>query len=1360
MTADNSLGSALVRFRATNGHIVGAGFLIAPGHVVTCAHVAAAVLGVEPRTEIAPAGELAAEFPLLPSGAQVRAEIIEWLPLRADETGDVAVLRLLEDAPEGAAAVPIVPESEVWGHRFRVCGFPRGHDGGRWVGGELRARQGNGWIQLEADVGRAEVERGFSGAPVWDEDTGAVAGMMVTKADRGTAFLMPPSSLGDSWSAHLPEPYRGLDAFREEDAEFFHGRDAEVERLRRHLEARSLLLVAGPSGSGKSSLVRAGLLTRLRTAGVTISELQRKPGVGARATFADLLAGLRAEPGTNQRATERDRIRNRLAGGTESIALLAGDLLAATGPAGALLFVDQFEEVVLDDPDTARELLRLTIELLDAQPGARRPHLRAVLTLRSGSLDELVTSTSAARLASAVALVGPMDTESLRAAITAPVAKVGSVAFEADLVDRILRDAGDEPGRLPLVEFALTELWRGRTGRMLTHQAYDRIGGVSGALAGYAEDELWHRLTPEQREKAPRLFTALARPSGDDRFGRRRVPLANLRVDLHPLAHLLAATRLLVVSEGGEIVELAHQALVDEWPRLRGWLSDDQEFLAWHEQLRVRREQWESSGRDPKSLLGGVALANAMKWRDQRGMDLSAPERDFIARGRGRQRREVWSWRAITAIALVAAALAGLLAVRVNDQLHDATATLLAQESKRNALSEAATALQFAQAAWREQPGNRDAYGALLSSYVKWQFTGYVSGPTGTIAPGTPPVASADGGIVVTFDGALTGRAVVWLWRDTKLEGWVPTPDAMSSAALSADGRLLALGDPYGAVSLWNIADRSRLVLLRPADRAGGVNVLRFSADNQFLVVITGVVVGQTQLEVWQVSHPPRLVSAIRDLPTDLAPSAAMITRDGAIAATGELIAGSSGVVVWNLANGSVRQRYSRAIIAGDAIVSCESDMLHARDPSTGDDHGRRQPWPCTTQGFSTDATGQFIQLGLSPTTLWGWRNGQTYHVPGSRSATAVASIDASGELTVRDWLDGAVATSRGVRTSSPPSLSPHPPQPLFFDPDGQFWIDNLDNRLVRVNAATGAATRGTAPTCDSGSVVKLTPRGGRLLEAACGSLRIYRGADFSLEQTISIPAPPIPGSDEVQHATVIPLSDDEAALGYRGVVTRYSLVTGRPLDAPLPLSDDQGERDRLAVSHAVHPRPDHPNQVVANLGQTAAIWDLVQRRRLDTVPIKNSGEDDFAIDPGGRYLAISSSDRSQIQVWDLETAELLVPIPGSATMPPAFSGDILAFINTTNSHLQLWRWRSAELLAELTLGQDRFWSLGNNRISYFDGRVPALNGEFRPATTLPLDPEVWFSWLCKISDRRFTDEELAGLPSGASRERPCVRGR
>ncbi|WP_158886823.1 serine protease [Amycolatopsis anabasis] len=664
------MGQSIARIVDASARVAGAGFLIGPTRVATCAHVVTAALGGDPEQRRAPTGLLSVDFPLAGElePARISARVREWSPIRPNGTGDVAVLELVEPPPVPARVPPLRRAERPWGHEFRVLGFPDGMRDGVWACGEFRDKQGTRWIQLHgAPNGQAIVE-GFSGSPVWDADVNAVVGMTVA-ADRGllaaTAYLIPIEDVLGIDPELLPNPYRGLKYFDERHAAFFYGREDDIVRLVDAVERRPLVAVLGDSGTGKSSLVRAGLLPRLRASGARIAEFRPAPNAAGRVSFAVALALLlypELEPAEQlQQADALDALRRT---GSLTIRSLAAELAERAGDTSPVLFLDQFEEFAANDRTAARELMRLLIALIEAESEFRP--LRVIFTLRWQALGDLLTPETAGSTDAAIVSVAPMNRTQLRDAIVGPTAHAPGLYFEPGLVERILDDAGTEPGQLPLVESLLTELWEQRAGGYLTTEAYARLGGVTGAVTQAAERILAGFPGLADGERLRRLFTMLARPAGTS-FARRAVALDELPPDIRVLVDRLARGRLLVLGQGVDgrpIVELAHQALIDHWPRLRTLLESDLEFLRWREYLDQQIVRWEASGRHRDLLPHGTVLADARRWLALRGADHSALQHEFVGRGRAARNRRRALAVVLIVLGIVATSLITVLLVQ------------------------------------------------------------------------------------------------------------------------------------------------------------------------------------------------------------------------------------------------------------------------------------------------------------------------------------------------------------------------------------------------------------------------------------------------------------------------------------------------------------------------------------------------------------------------------------------------------------------------------------------------------------------------------------------------------------------------
>jgi WD40 repeat protein/DNA-binding SARP family transcriptional activator len=439
-----------------------------------------------------------------------------------------------------------------------------------------------------------------------------------------------------------PCPYRGLSAFDETDAALFFGRHTFVDRLMAAVAVPpGVVAVVGASGSGKSSAVLAGLLPVLRASGEWVIAVLRPGRQPFHALAGALLPLLEPSHDEIEQLVRVRRLAELLAQGALPLHDVLARLRARHGggarlPAQpqVLLLVDQFEELYTLCTDATLQH-RFVEALLDTVAWGAEP-LTLLLTLRADFMGQaLAHRCFADTLQRAVQLLGPMTRAELREAIEKPAAAQGAV-FEAGLVERLLADVGEEPGHLPLLQFALTLLWEHLDAGWLTHAAYDAQGRVQGALAGYAQ-EVYDRLGLEQQALARHVFMQLIQPGEGTEDTRRVAQRAHLGEAGWALAQHLADQRLVVTGRealtGVETVELAHEALIHHWEQVQAWLAEERTFRTWQERLRVGVRSWEATGRDEGALLRGVPLAEAEEWLAARGAELSAVERAFIEAG-------------------------------------------------------------------------------------------------------------------------------------------------------------------------------------------------------------------------------------------------------------------------------------------------------------------------------------------------------------------------------------------------------------------------------------------------------------------------------------------------------------------------------------------------------------------------------------------------------------------------------------------------------------------------------------------------------------------------------------------------------
>jgi WD40 repeat protein/DNA-binding SARP family transcriptional activator len=379
-------------------------------------------------------------------------------------------------------------------------------------------------------------------------------------------------------------PYLGLMPYDVDDSEGFFGRDRDIRLSRERLEVEGVLAVLGPSGSGKSSLVRAGIVAALRREGQHCDVLT--PGRHP--------VGALPPPRTSGKPRP--------------------------------LVVDQAEEMfsLCHDQSERERFVQLLADHAEVAS--------LVLVLRADRMGDVSAHPTLALLVERGLYVLPaMSPEDLRAAIEGPARQAGLI-IEPGLIDLLVREVENEPGALPLLSHALRETWLRREGRTLTVAGYQASGGIRGAVAQSAES-LYSELRPDQRRALHDLLLRLVSPGIEGVPVRSRLP--RRQVVTHPaqdeLVDRLVRSRLVISDDG--VVEIAHEALARAWPRLRGWLEDDIEGQRILHHISATAEAWDSLGRPPSELYRGVRLVQALEWRERPHPDLTATEREFIDAG-------------------------------------------------------------------------------------------------------------------------------------------------------------------------------------------------------------------------------------------------------------------------------------------------------------------------------------------------------------------------------------------------------------------------------------------------------------------------------------------------------------------------------------------------------------------------------------------------------------------------------------------------------------------------------------------------------------------------------------------------------
>jgi WD40 repeat protein/energy-coupling factor transporter ATP-binding protein EcfA2 len=1057
-------------------------------------------------------------------------------------------------------------------------------------------------------------------------------------------------------------PYPGLRRFQPEDEKRFFGREQLTGDLVRLVGEGRFTAVVGASGSGKSSLLRAGLIPALRS--------------GATGTRA---AAIRVfTPGPHPVRTH------------------AHLLVPASRASGedTVVVVDQFEEAftLCRDPEERTEFVDLLLE-------ARRPRsrLRVVVAVRADFFGHCAGHRALAdALRDATLLVGPMTPAELRRAIVRPATDAGLIVERA-LTARLVEEATGEPGGLPLMSHALLETWRRRRGRALTLAAYEAAGGIRGAIAQTAED-LYTRLDPARAAAARRVLLRLVNPGEGAPDTRRPTDRGELGADgpgrtaEGEVLERLARARLVTLD--GSTVNLAHEALIGAWPRLRGWIEEDRRRLLVHRQLTEAAQAWRSLDRDAGALYRGARLAAA---RDRLGgteADLTPLEREFLlaseaaeneeaeeARARARRLRRLSAVLSVLLVFCVAAVAATFQQYSIaREQRRVVTSHELAAraDSMAGERPEAAMMLALAAFQWADVTETRSS---LLGAYARYRADQF-AGHTDTVAA---MEFSPDGRTLATVGG----DHGVKLW-DIRTHGVAATltghTDRVNDLDFSPDGRTLATAGDDRSVKLWDArAHRAAATL---TGHTGPVKTVVFSPDGRTLA--TGG--GDAAVRLWDVAA--RRQTAVLSGHSGEVTTAAF-SPDGRTLVTGGV---DATLRMWDTASG--RETATLAVM---------------RSASTG------HRSPVYDVAFSPDGR-TLAAAGTETTRLW---DTATYHYrktaavtgrrehahrelafgPGSRTLAITAA-----DGTVRFWDTGSHRTTATITAGDEPApyetaLSPGGRLLAVADGEGrvQLWNTATRQRTAVLGAAapfsrlaafspdgrtlatTGSAdgtvdlwrtgTHRRTGTLAHGSDVyaaAFSPDGRTLATgAADGTVRLWEAASGRRRATLS---------GHTDGVTAIAFSPDGRTLatGADDAVRLWDVGTGRH---GALLRRHTGRVNAVAFS------PDGRNLATASADRTVRVWEVRGHRVRATLTGYGSPVTGAAFSPDGRLLATAAGGR--VRLWDTashRTAATLTGHPDGADHV-AFSPDGRTLVTAGAGTIHLWDTASRGTAATLTTG-------------------------------------------------------------------------
>ena len=1129
-------------------------------------------------------------------------------------------------------------------------------------------------------------------------------------------------------------PWPGLLAYSIDDADSFAGREREVEAALTRLEIEGVLVVVGPSGSGKSSLVRAGVAGKLQRDGRRVVVMT---------------------PGARPHQSLRGR-----------------DLSA-----GTVLVVDQCEEVVTvctDQAERERFFDALAEHVFDGP---------VVVSLRADRLGDVSSHPGFTRLVErGLFLLGPMDEPALRAALERPAHAAG-LLLEPGLVDLVVRDVLDEPGALPLMSHALQQTWLRREGRTLTVAGYTETGGIRSAVARSAE-EVYAKIDHKEQTKLRDLLLRLVTPVEDGAPARTRLPRRAIAEDpgYQRLVDHLVDARLLTTD--GEVVELAHEALARAWPRFQDWLAEDSEGARTLRHLNTAAAGWDALGRPDSELYRGERLAAVVEWRERSDPELTAIEESFLDASAARQREELQTARvqvererenvrrlrrlvAGVAVFAAAAVLATVVALAQRDEADDQTRVAEARQLAAEALEarpyDRALLLALEAVQRWDDP---ETQGALLTTIARSpRITGVIQSDGAPfvdldVSPSADRVvASSEVGTVTVFDPAT--RQVV----DTIADGI----RAHHSPAYSPDGEAIAMTTSLIDCNVDDCDSVGNAVEVRDVDdlnaepiRFEGLdfepaNVV-WAPDGQHLaaaVPFQAYARVVDPIAVWDIDQPERPVQTLapRFIGEDFRPA-----RNGttpawlAFSPDSETLyaSGAGPISVFDVGSGAVLRTIDGfggvALSPDGTTIALRSDARTLRlvDVATGatrielDSHDDI----LTTAAFSTDGS-QLATASIDETIrIWDVATGHRIALleghAGSITdvvfdADSSALYSAAADRTLVTWdLDG---TAGLVETLSAPRIELTRDSPVFVDRGGSKIAVLLEQSVVLVDVATGDVLDIPTVNGNTQTWAAFTPDGERVVAVDhFGRPRLWRTSDGELLAT----GPQRPAGNLGALAFTV---DGRSVLtaDLDGVVTEYDGetldMTGRSIQLGLgdqPVGLSTGPDGRFAVAR----------RSFEGGGATTITFGDLDDERIDGEVRVEGDVAPMSFNADGTRLGWGGND-GRVGVIDVESGEAAGPsdpVHTGLVSWVSFSpdGQTLATLGF-DGIVTLSAAKDARPQARLLPGAANlngaivFGADGHSLvIAYRDGSVLSFD----------TDPDTWIAHACAVAGRELSEGE------------------
>lgn len=1150
-------------------------------------------------------------------------------------------------------------------------------------------------------------------------------------------------------------PYVGLDAFREANHARFFGRQRLLDEWIGRLPSQRLLVVLGPSGSGKSSLVLGGLIPALKAGALPGSQQWRYlpvlvPGSDPLSNLARLTRPPDISPSDWLRS-EAGRLRH------EPTRLAR--LVSESGPTPVVIVVDQFEEMfTLCIDEQARRAFAGNLLGLLRTPGLG--HL-VILTMRSdfeqylACLPELEADVERAQ-----ARVGPLNPSELRDVIEKPAEQVG-LKFEEGVVDAVIQEMQSEPAGLPLLQFTLLKLWEQRKRNRVTREAYARLGGVRRALERSA-DQLYEELSPLDQDVVKRILLRMVRPDRGLEVTSSRIPRQSIYADnfsqawVDPVLTKLIDARLVRETKGDtpadDQLEVAHEALVRNWGRLLEWLDEERDTIRGRLRLTAAAEHWDARGRPPDALLRGQVLKETLSLNRDGVAPLAVR---FLECSQEVQARELLQHRRARQLSVVGLALTVMLIFALPTVFFSGQSRLA--EERANVLqekSDLALARQLvAQARAALKDGQRDL--ALLLSIE---------------AVRAHDALEARGSLLTAL--AYTPDATVVREHSTTVRGVAFSPDGQTLASVDDEGRIVLWGSttylPLGPPLKSTSPDGKTVVAAGLAFSSDG-STLAMTTDDGLLVV--WCVASRTQQPLPVESCPPNPTS---DQPS-MQVSSSLVSREG------------DSVSVWDLSD------LSRRPLGVPLAVLTPGTSVFALSPNGkllagGSDDGRLSLWDATT-GLPYPGSASGSPDGSAGPTA------HSVRLPVEDSAVRSLAFSRDGSKLAWGTADGTMTVWSLARNKSLLTLheSKDAVTSLAFGPDDRLAWGTADAKLYARDLSTGTRLPFAAIISSdraSAAAVAFSPDGQEIPFVSAGDgvtvfpikagpqPRKLAGGDARVTSLVFGPNGQRVAAG-TQDATIWLWDTGDAEPDRRLLGTLQSAVSSLAFSSDGSLVVAGGDDGQLVVwdvatGAAIMPSsPGHAGAVahltfspdghaLASVSEDGArLWSLAGHE-LSSVPFYApavaASVQSVAFSPNGKLLASGLYDGT-IVLWDTATGERRIQLRPASAAPEAsavavspfapsrvavtavaFSpdGSLLA-AGAFDGGLTLWDTTTGLALAPpLRIHEESISSLS---FSPSGAALASVSADI-PLVVWSLDVDTWIADACAAAHRNLTEGE------------------